>query len=219
MKGFIRYFNIALVGAVAGFAAWSFTVSAGPDSVQVAQAEKKKAEPKKKVSPVIDPADPTSVIYLDTAGKIAGTGDPSRPASEAWRAGLSWHPQALAAAGVPKDRYGLVDWARSARENLINPKHSLDPQAEEMPPLDMDIVIPAKGLFVPDVTYPHAIHTYWLSCDGCHPAIFQPARGENKMTMVAIANGQFCGRCHGKVAFPLTDCSRCHNVPKKGVKK
>jgi c(7)-type cytochrome triheme protein len=39
------------------------------------------------------------------------------------------------------------------------------------------------------------------------------------MTMVGIAEGKWCGRCHGKVAFPLTDCQRCHVKPKKSAGK
>ena len=41
----------------------------------------KPAEPTKpaeKVSPVLDPKDPKSVLYLDTKGKLAGTGDPAK---------------------------------------------------------------------------------------------------------------------------------------------
>ena len=81
----------------------------------------------------------------------------------------------------------------------------------------MDVLIEAKGDFVDDVVYPHWIHTYWLKCDVCHPKIFIPAKGQNNMTMVGIAEGKWCGRCHGKIAFPLTDCSRCHVKPKKSA--
>ncbi|MBE7413895.1 MAG: hypothetical protein HS130_01160 [Deltaproteobacteria bacterium] len=166
----------------------------------------------------IDPNDPSSVIYLDSAGKPAGIGDPNKPASEASRR-HGWHPQALSAAGLPKDRYGLVDWAKLVRQNIISPKHSLDPGEEEAPPLKMDVVIPAKGDFVDDVIYPHEMHTYWLKSDVCHPQIFVPARGANEMTMVGIVKGDWCGRCHGKVAFPLTDCTKCHSAPKNKASK
>ena len=169
-------------------------------------------------APKIDPNDPSSVIYLDTSGKPAGLGDPSKPPSVAYKAGQGWHPQALSAAGLPKDKYGLVDWAKLVRENIIKPKPALDPNADEMPPLAMDVVISAKGDFVNDVLYPHEMHTYWLKCEVCHPKIFVPAKGQNNMTMVGIVQGKWCGRCHGKVAFPLTDCNRCHTVPKKASK-
>ncbi|MEE9615320.1 MAG: c(7)-type cytochrome triheme domain-containing protein [Thermodesulfobacteriota bacterium] len=170
-------------------------------------------------SPVLDPDDPRSAIYLDTSGKLAGTGDATKPVSEAWKAGQAWHPQALQGEGLPKDRYGLVDWAKLVREGIINPRHSLDPKADEMPPLDMDVIIESKGDYVNNVRYPHEMHTYWLKCEVCHPKIFVPAKGQNNMTMVGITRGEWCGRCHGKVAFPLTDCTRCHTVPKKGAKK
>ena len=170
------------------------------------------------VSSRLDPSDPSSVIYLDTAGKLAGTGDPGKPVSEAYKAGLAWHPQALSAEGLPKDRYGLIDWAKIVRDAIINPKHSLDPNAEEMPTLEMDVVIASKGDFVDDVMFPHEMHTYWLSCEACHPAMFVPAKGANNMSMVGISRGEWCGRCHGKVAFPLTDCNRCHTVKKQAGK-
>jgi c(7)-type cytochrome triheme protein len=30
------------------------------------------------------------------------------------------------------------------------------------------------------------------------------------MTMDELNDGKYCGVCHGKVAFPLTTCARCH---------
>lgn len=163
---------------------------------------------------VSDPKDPSNSIYLDTSGKPAGLGDSTKPPSMAFKAGQGWHPQALGGAGLPKDRYGLIDWAKIVRGNLVNPRFSLDPNDEEMPPMDLDVLIPAKGDFVDDVIYPHQMHTWWLKCEICHPKIFVPARGQNDMSMVGIVQGNWCGRCHGKVAFPLTDCKRCHSSPK-----
>ncbi|MBI5235080.1 MAG: hypothetical protein HY886_02395, partial [Deltaproteobacteria bacterium] len=26
--------------------------------------------------------------------------------------------------------------------------------------------------------------------------------------------GQYCGRCHDKVAFPLRNCFKCHSAPR-----
>ncbi|MBI3756143.1 MAG: hypothetical protein HY265_08295, partial [Deltaproteobacteria bacterium] len=186
-----------------------------------AAKETQPAAPKEKVSPILDPKDPKSILYLDTKGSLAGTGDPAKsgPASEAVKAGAGWHPTALAAAVLPKDKYGLVDWARAVKDHIVVPRHSLDPQEEEMPPLDMNVVIEAKSDFVNDVVYPHYIHTWWLKCEVCHPKIFIPQKGGNNMTMIEIAGGKFCGRCHGKIAFPLTDCMRCHVQPKKAAKK
>jgi len=170
-------------------------------------------------APKLDPNDTSSVIYLDTAGKHAGVGDPNHPPSTFVQIGRGWHPQALSAAGLPKDRYGLIDWAKMVRENLVKPRGTLDPADEEMPPLQLDILIEAKSDYVNDVIYPHEMHTWWLKCEICHPGIFIPAQGQNNMTMAGIVQGQWCGRCHGKIAFPLADCKRCHVSPKKAVKK
>ncbi len=198
-----------------GFVAWGFTPE-GAFGVNEAQA----AAAKKTAKKIVDPTDPRSSIYLDTAGKLAGTGDSRRPPSKAYQSGRGWHPAALEGEGLPRDRFGLVDWAQLVKKDLIAPKGSLDPaDTSEMPPLDLDIIIKAKSDFVKDVKYPHWMHTYWLKCEVCHAtvggAIFIPAKGQNNMTMVGIARGEWCGRCHDKVAFPLADCNRCHTVPRK----
>jgi c(7)-type cytochrome triheme protein len=198
------YIKLTLLVAVVAFIGFTAAISVNEAN----------SAAKKKVSSILDPTNPNSVLYLDTKGKLAGTGDPTKPVSEAWRAGQAWHPKALQAAGLPKDRYGLVDWARLVREGLIAPRHSLNPDEDEFPPLEVDVIIPAKGDFVKDVLYPHKMHTYWLNCENCHPSIFEMGAGANRMSMIEIANGEWCGRCHGKVAFPLTDCSRCHTEPK-----
>lgn len=206
-----------------GFAATTVVSVAESAAAATDKAKTKEAAPKKAEKGAnatkLDPNDPANVIYLDTSGKPAGMGgDASKPASAAYKAGQGWHPTAISGAGLPKDKYGLVDWAKLVRENLIKPKPSLDPDEEEMPPLQMDILIEAKGDFVNDVIYPHEMHTYWLKCEVCHPQIFNPAKGSNNMTMMGIVQGQWCGRCHGKVAFPLADCNKCHSSPKKAAK-
>lgn len=172
-------------------------------------------------STAVDPRDPKSILYLDSKGNVAGTGDVTKSgvASEAAKAGAGWHPAALAATIVPKDKYGLVDWAKAVKDKIISPKYSIDPKAEpEEEPLDMDVNIVVKSDFVNDVVYPHSIHTYWLRCEACHEKIFKMAAGQNNMSMAGITTGQWCGRCHGKVAFPLSDCNRCHTKPKAAAK-
>lgn len=188
------------------------TPPAAPTTPPPAAAEKKE------VSPILDPTDRTSVIYLGTTGVLAGTGDPAKsgPPSDATRIGAAWHPTAMATVLLPKDKYGLVDWAKAAKEDLIKPRAGFTAEEEEDEIImDMDVVIEAKSDFVNDVVYPHYIHTWWLPCSVCHPAIFIPSKGANNMTMVEISRGKFCGRCHGKVSFPLTDCFRCHVKPKQ----
>ncbi len=159
-------------------------------------------------------ASPRSSIYLGSDGRPAGLGDPNKPVSEAYRIGMGERPAALAGVGLPKDKFGLVDWVEVVKEGEIKPVGSLDPNAPDIPPFDMDIVIAAKGDFVKDVHFPHDTHTYWLGCENCHPAPFVMGKGKNKMSMVEIAEGKWCGVCHGKVAFPLTDCARCHKIQK-----
>ena len=195
----------------------AFISGAGPKQKEKAPEQPKPAQP----STVVDPRDPKSILYLDSKGNAAGTGDVTKSgvSSAAAKAGAGWHPAALTATIVPKDKYGLVDWAKAVKDNIVSPKHSIDPNAEpDAEPMDMDVEITAKGDFVNDVVYPHAIHTYWFNCDGCHPKIFEMAAGQNNMTMAGIAEGKWCGRCHGKVAFPLSDCNRCHTKPKPAAK-
>ncbi|MDH4226513.1 MAG: hypothetical protein OEV59_01980 [Deltaproteobacteria bacterium] len=187
---------LAFAFIVAGYIAYA--------PVNEAVSAQKKADPN--VSPVVDPKNPNSVLYLDKAGNIAGTGDPSKKAPVT-------HVIALSDPSIPKDKYGNADWVKLVNSGAISPKGSLD-GGEDMPPLDMDVIIKSKTPSVGDVKYPHSIHTYWFTCDNCHPAIFIPAAGTNNMNMAGIAKGEWCGKCHGKVAFELKDCARCH-IPKK----
>ena len=46
------------------------------------------------------------------------------------------------------------------------------------------------------------------------PAIFTPQKGANQMSMAGILLGKQCGVCHGKVAFPVSECRRCHSRKK-----
>jgi c(7)-type cytochrome triheme protein len=124
------------------------------------------------------------------------------------------HP--LAFYFLPKAEQGTyVDWAAALKYGVIRPVDSLDPAKKTMPPIDFNVVFKVKG-DLPDVVYPHYPHTVWLDCRNCHPKIFVMRAGANQVTMNGIMRGEFCGRCHGKVAFPLYDCNRCHSRPKPG---
>lgn len=122
--------------------------------------------------------------------------------------------QAIPLQILPKDNAGNVDWVKALRQGIIKPLDSLDPKKPTTPVIDLDIVFKVKG-DLPDVVYPHYPHTQWLSCSNCHPKIFIMQAGANKVTMKKIEEGQFCGRCHGIVAFPLSNCTRCHSKPKR----
>lgn len=114
---------------------------------------------------------------------------------------------------IPKDQGGNVDWVQAFKKELVHPRESLDPAKTPVPPFDFNIDIPAVGA-MPNVVFPHFPHTYWLDCGNCHPNIFVMKKGANPISMVKIVNGEFCGRCHGRVAFPISNCARCHVKPK-----
>ena len=79
--------------------------------------------------------------------------------------------------------------------------------------LDLDVLMTDTAA-MPIVRFPHRPHTEWLDCANCHDHIFLPKAGANPVNMFAILQGNFCGQCHGAVSFPLTQCRRCHNVPR-----
>jgi c(7)-type cytochrome triheme protein len=117
-------------------------------------------------------------------------------------------------ASLPKSNAGnRVDWVKSLNENKIQPRYDRnDPTAEPIV-MDLNIVREVKGS-MPDVVYPHKQHTQWLDCSNCHPAIFIPQKGANAISMAAILLGEKCGVCHGKVAFPVSECRNCHSKKK-----
>ena len=170
----------------------------------------------KRIREKLKTIDPTMTIYLDSRGNVAGAGDPNGVVGRAELAGKAAHPPALELSGFPKDRYELVDWAATLREGKIKPRDGIDPSAPEVPPFDLDVVIKTKSKYQPDVVFSHKVHTQWLSCQNCHDKIFKMKAGANpEMHMTKIAAGEYCGRCHDRVAFPLTDCLRCHVKPKE----
>ena len=118
---------------------------------------------------------------------------------------------------LPKTESGLgngIHWVKAMDDGNIKPRwERTDPNAEPMV-MDMNIVrVPKSSM--PDVVFPHRQHTLWLACSNCHPDIFIPRKGANQISMAAILLGQKCGVCHGKVAFPVSECKRCHSQPKK----
>ena len=110
---------------------------------------------------------------------------------------------------LPRTEDGFIDWVAAIDRGIIKPRDSIDLKPKpQSPPLNLDIVFDSRTM--PAVTYPHYQHTQWLDCRNCHPKIFKAQRGGNGITMAKIFEGEFCGRCHGTVAFPLKYCERCH---------
>jgi c(7)-type cytochrome triheme protein len=132
--------------------------------------------------------------------------DPDNPAL-----GLLQNP-GDALSRLPADNAGNeVDWIRALENGYIRPRSSLhaDGQVEI---LDSDILMNKTGS-IPRVRFPHKPHTQWLDCENCHEKLFKSQAGATPITMGKILEGEYCGVCHGAVAFPLTECNRCHSVP------
>jgi c(7)-type cytochrome triheme protein len=117
---------------------------------------------------------------------------------------------------LPKNEFGnMVNWVQALEDGAISPKASVDGK-EEMWVFDKDIELPVTKFIPhpPDVLYPHKAHTEWLHCGSCHPKVFNMKAGGNPdMNMLKIISGEYCGVCHGKVAFPLENCFSCHSQP------
>jgi c(7)-type cytochrome triheme protein len=116
--------------------------------------------------------------------------------------------------GLPKSNAGnRVNWGKAIEEGLITPRSDrLDAKAK-LRKLDTKLVREVKGS-MGDVVFPHKTHVQWLACANCHPAIFANEIGATKMTMASILQGEQCGVCHGTVAFPISECRRCHSKDK-----
>lgn len=203
------------------------------------KAEPKKDEPKKadaKPAPVV--AAPVSMPVADAAASAAAVSAVSsadansfnrllKPPSkrnlpppedgihDAGNDGTHALQPPLAAFGaLPKSFAGnRVNWVEALNQKKLNPRYDRnDPKAEPLV-MDLNIVREVKGS-MPDVVYPHKQHTEWLDCSNCHPAIFVPQKGANAISMAAILLGEKCGVCHGKVAFPVSECRICHSKKK-----
>lgn len=106
-----------------------------------------------------------------------------------------------------------VDWVKSVQKGQVKPMYDYRDTSQQPLPMNLSIVMQVKGS-MPDVLFPHKPHTEILDCSNCHDAIFIPRKGGNPMSMAEIMLGQKCGVCHGSVAFPVTECRRCHSEAK-----
>ncbi len=118
---------------------------------------------------------------------------------------------------LPRDTAGnLVRWVQALERGFIVPRSNLRPETEVR--LREDELIVARNGSMPAVKFPHRAHTLWLDCSNCHESLFKSKLGANGLRMTAILNGEQCGLCHGAVAFPLTECNRCHSVPNAALR-
>lgn len=119
---------------------------------------------------------------------------------------------------LPQDTAGnKVNWVKALRDNYIQPRSYLSKE-KKLEVLESDVLMQGTGDY-PYVLFPHKAHTEWLECSNCHEKLFISKAGATPITMLAILQGEFCGRCHGAVSFPLTECNRCHSVAQDAVVK
>lgn len=124
-------------------------------------------------------------------------------------------PPLAAYEGLPKSLAGnRINWVEAIDKKKIAPRWDKTDEKAEPVIMDLNIVREVKGS-MPDVVYPHKQHTEWLDCSNCHPAIFVPQKGANSISMASILLGEKCGICHGKVAFPVSECRLCHSKKKE----
>ena len=117
---------------------------------------------------------------------------------------------------LPPDTAGnKVNWVKALQMGVIDPRASLR-EDREHEILDQDVLM-KDTLPLPYVRFPHRPHSEWMACENCHEEIFIAVTGANEINMGKILNGEYCGDCHGAVAFPLTECNRCHNTDSSAV--
>lgn len=66
------------------------------------------------------------------------------------------------------------------------------------------------------VIFPHWFHRIRFNCKTCHADLgFKFQAGGNKINMLKIINGDYCGACHnGEKAWALENCELCHTAKK-----
>jgi c(7)-type cytochrome triheme protein len=211
-----------MVAAVAG------TRRAVPDKNAAAAPEKKAADAPRP-APVAQPPQPRAAAPRVQPGRPDanafnrllvppgrrnlppaedGIHDPASPGT------ASLQPPLEAFYGLPRSNAGnRIDWVGALGKEQIRPRWERENDQAVPPVMDLNIVREVKGS-MPDVVYPHKQHTQWLDCSNCHPAIFIPQKGANPISMASILLGKQCGVCHGKVAFPVSECRMCHSKNK-----
>jgi len=120
-------------------------------------------------------------------------------------------------APLPKQKaWNLIDWEEAEAQWLIRPIDHLEGVTIRNSSIkaQKDFSIVAKSTWMPGIIFSHKKHIVWNGCEVCHPEIFPSVKkGSAKYSMFQISEGQYCGLCHGRVAFPLNDCERCHSGP------
>jgi c(7)-type cytochrome triheme protein len=126
---------------------------------------------------------------------------------------LDW---AQASEMLPKDDIDEVDWMAALRDGVIKPRAALSgPGNPDANIFKFDFYFAGPDP-ESDAFFPHSAHTEWLTCESCHPAIFRyrelglAESEDHGIIMDQLYEGEYCGKCHGTVAFAVDSCSRCH---------
>jgi len=134
-----------------------------------------------------------------------GIHDPASPALRVLQ------EPAEALSSLPRDTAGnKVDWMRALERGVIRPRASIDPGTTVRLRTTEVLLKNTSNAFM--VRFPHRQHTAWIDCVSCHDGLFETKAGATRLNMLMILSGEKCGQCHGAVAFPLTECARCHSV-------
>lgn len=114
----------------------------------------------------------------------------------------------------PKERFGNgINWEKAEADGFIHLIDAIEGVSIKRSSLAIqkDFSLEPKVKGMPEIIFSHKKHTVWNGCEVCHPDIFIGVKkGSTKYSMVEIFEEKYCGVCHGAVAFPLTDCQRCH---------
>lgn len=108
---------------------------------------------------------------------------------------------------LPKDYKKQADWSAALNQGLVRPRFGASTDPESARAFKYDFIIPAENP-KNEGYFPHSSHVAWLSCQNCHISLYPYKRNPAKMR--DMRNGASCGACHGKVAFSLRQCKRCH---------
>ena len=115
-------------------------------------------------------------------------------------------------AKFPKSIYG-IDWEGAEKSHQIQPVDFVDGISVKKPAMKPrgNFGVQPQYSWVHPIQFSHEKHIVWNGCELCHPEIFPAAeKGTAQYSMLANVEGRYCGSCHGKVAFPLNNCQRCH---------
>jgi c(7)-type cytochrome triheme protein len=134
-----------------------------------------------------------------------GLHDPLSPA-----VGVLQEP-AEALSALPPDTAGnRVRWVQALDAGVIQPRTNILPETK-VNLRTTEVLLKNTGEMAL-VRFPHRQHTAWLDCSNCHDQLFNQQAGTSRINMMQILSGEKCGLCHGAVAFPLTECRRCHSI-------